>query len=168
MIHFDLGWSALPPNIRDIWSSRGIGPDADVSKPRGAEHWNGWADAVRNMFSRNVEAKTIQILQSRASWRGYVQNLNASAFPDITPVIDPRLQGQGKSDTLLVLEAFYLMREWSAINEFAVRWRTEEDRKKLWNEIVEFWGYGEVYPAPPPVTELEDPNEGLQPGVSGR
>jgi hypothetical protein len=70
----------------------------------------------------------------------------------IVPAIEPPNQMPPVDDLSLLLKAFYGIREWSAINEFAAKWNSH-DREILWNEIVGFWGFGEVYPIPPTIIQ---------------
>jgi hypothetical protein len=137
---FELGWSAIPPTHRKRWSSQGnlkwAPNDAMFS-------WNGWGNAVREMLSSVVFSNQPEFLHLKNAWRQYFRGLKAYALPDIVSE-EPQNEMPLVDDKFLLLEAFYAMREWSAINEFAARWNSP-DRENLWNEIVGFWGFGEVY-----------------------
>jgi hypothetical protein len=61
-----------------------------------------------------------------------------------------------------MLEGWFMIREWHAIQDFGRMWRDHEGRKQLFREAVDFWGYGDVYPdegeAPPPAAWPQNPS----------
>jgi len=145
---FELGWSRIPPALRKVWSFHGNtkwGPHNTIS-------WNGWGNAVREMLSSVVYSKQPEFRDIKSAWRQYFRGSKVYALPDIVPAIEPQNQIPPADDMSLLLEAFYVMREWSAINEFAAKWNSP-DRENLWNEIVGFWGFGEIYPVPPTIIQ---------------
>ena len=58
--------------------------------------------------------------------------------------ISSPVRGQYR-DMETALQAWYLMCEFRALADFGRRWRNQDDRRELWRDLVEFWGFGEVY-----------------------
>jgi hypothetical protein len=146
---FELGWSEIPPALRKGWSFNGNlkwAPHDNIFS------WNGWGNAVREMLSSIVFSKQPEFWHIKSAWRQYFRGSKVYALPDIVPAIEPQNQMPSVDDMSLLLEAFYVMREWSAINEFAAKWNSP-DRENLWNEIVGFWDFGEIYPVPPTISQ---------------
>ena len=149
LARFDAGWCALPQSIRDGWTSWGIAPRYPLTR-WGGEKWNGWADVVRKASRSYINRVDELTLGGRSQWKMYFGETRAYALPDIVPAVDPSARHYGDDlDMKLILDAFYSMRVWGAVHEFEARWNNVEERRRLWNEIVEHWRIAECYPVPP-------------------
>jgi hypothetical protein len=103
------------------------------------------------MLMRAVYTKERDLQSIRYHWKTYFGALKAYSLPDIQPAVDiaQAYERVDDWDMSVLLESFYLMRQWTAVDEFSARWKDEGERMNLWNEIVGFWGYSQVYPFPP-------------------
>lgn len=89
-----------------------------------------------------------RLQDTRAEWRHAIGDLNCYPLRDIkSPVTGEN------TDMMTALEGWFLMCEYRALEDFGRRWRDKEGRREVWREVVEFWGYGEVYRDGPVIDE---------------
>ena len=143
------GWLALPPEIRDSWSTEGKMILTTLLNTLHVPNWSGWADTVRTMWNRRIQTMLLELVHYRADWKVVHGELRGYSLPDIR---SPRtVAGNDGSDMSTLLDAYFMMKEWTALREWEARWKDESTRAELCREIAGFWGYHEVYQRPPEV-----------------
>jgi len=83
-----------------------------------------------------------------------IGTLNAWRLPDVPPA-STNIAGEW-GDMSFAFDAYFLMKERAALEEFGRRWYDTEGggRQGMWKEIVEFWGFADVLPLPPDDTQI--------------
>jgi len=92
-----------------------------------------------------------RLQDTRAEWRHAIGHLNCYPGRDIDSYVSA-----DHTDMMTALEGWFLMCEYRALEDFGRRWRDREGRQEVWRQIVEFWGYGEVYREGPVIEELRE------------
>jgi hypothetical protein len=143
------GWLALPPEIRAFWSTEGKLIHTTLLDRQHVPNWGGWANTVRDMWNRRLQAMQLELVRCRGDWKVGYGGLRAYSLPDIR---SPRtVAGNDGSDMSTLLDAYFTMKEWTALREWEARWNDESTRAEMCREIAGFWGYHEVYQRPPEV-----------------
>src|SRR5437667_9918230 len=127
---FEDGWHALPQSARRKWSAKENFPiNPYTTSPEG---FYNWSSAFRTMWSRLLEDKQRELSRCRFAWKTYYGQLNAWKFPDI----EGEDSMNNLTDTSLMLEGWFIMKEFYAVQEFDRRLR--EDKVGLWRETLNF------------------------------
>jgi hypothetical protein len=143
LVKFDNGWNSLPLSAQTLWSSGGSFPWSSLWKmSNGFPTWDSWATSFRYMWQRQVQDMERNLVYWRFNWKHEIGGLNAWRLPDVE-LADSSIP----SDMSLAMEGYFLMKQFNALKEFGTRWRDE--KRELWREIVDFWGFGDVLPDPP-------------------
>ena len=59
------------------------------------------------------------------------------------------IRGNREGEWSLAVEAFLVMRTRQALDELDFRWSDEQERERLWRELVTWYQFQEVYPYAP-------------------
>ena len=60
-----------------------------------------------------------------------------------------KVESSDNADLATAIDAWYAMKQSAAFDEFTRRWNDEDERDRLWKEIVNYWGVDGVFPGAP-------------------
>jgi len=79
-----------------------------------------------------------------------------------------KVESHDFADLAMVMEAWCTMKQRADFEEFARRWKDDGGRQGVWNEVMEFYGVGELFPqipSGPPDWLPTGPFGGEAPGI---
>jgi len=136
MLHlFEKGWAAYPESMKEVWNVEARArPFVHYQQPR----WNSWGETTRDIWHAFIEGHERRLRDERVDWKFQFGGLKLYPLPDVESVI-PR-EKVGRPDRLgdvpLLIEAFFMLRHYQAMQELRPRLWNEEERQKLLKEVV--------------------------------
>jgi hypothetical protein len=144
---FDISWNSLTPSAKQLWSK---GAEARSYSPAGfylgreIESWYTWSKIFKKIWSAQINDYKLSTHEWLSLWTGTIGRMPVWTYPDM------KVESNDHADLAMVMDAWYAMKQKAFFEEFARRWKDDAERQGLWNEIMEFYGVGDLFPQMPP------------------
>jgi len=140
---FDISWNSLPPSAKELWSRGSEGrsySSTGLYLGREIESWYTWSKVFKKIWNAQINDYRVSTEYWLSCWKATIERVSFWTYPDMN------VECNDFADPELVMEAWNAMKQKAYFEEFARRWTDDVERQKLCDEIVEFYGVGELFP----------------------